>query len=60
MTYRPFLTADEVCHDYAITAAELAEASRNGLEWVNVPGRGVRFPTVWLNEFFAGKLRAVA
>jgi hypothetical protein len=60
MTYRPFLTADEVCHDYAITPVELAEATRNGLDYFNVPGKGVHFPTVWLNEFFAGKLRAVA
>jgi DNA (cytosine-5)-methyltransferase 1 len=60
VAYRPFLTADEVCHDYAITAAELADATRNGLDYFNVPGKGVHFPTVWLNEFFAGKLRAVA
>ena len=60
MTYRPFITADQVCHDYAVTAAELAGYVRDGLHYFNVPGKGVYFPTVWADEFFAGKLRAVA
>jgi hypothetical protein len=60
MTWQPFLTAAEVCDRYAITAAELAGYVRDGLEWFPVPGKGVHFPTVWADEFFAGKLRAVA
>lgn len=60
MTYRPFITPDEVCHKCAITGADLAEATRDGLHYFNVPGKGVYFPTVWVDEFFAGKLRAVA
>ena len=60
MTYLPFITADEVCQRYAITGADLAEATRDGLQYFNVPGKGVYFPTVWADEFFAGKLRAVA
>ena len=60
MTYRPFITADEVCQRYGITAADLAGYVRDGLQWFPVPGKGVHFPTVWADEFFAGKLRAVA
>jgi hypothetical protein len=60
MTWQPFLTPDEACHRYGITAHELAVYVGEGLEWVNFPIRGPRIPTALADEFFAGKLRAVA
>jgi hypothetical protein len=59
MTWQPFLTTAEACHRYAITATELVEAMSDGLEWLQSPVERL-IPTVMADEFFAGKLRAVA
>jgi hypothetical protein len=62
MTYQPFTPWAEACRQYGLDAVEIAGHMRDGLEWVNFPGKGVHFPTVCLTEFMADKypkLRAV-
>jgi DNA (cytosine-5)-methyltransferase 1 len=60
VAWQPFLTPAEACHRYGVTDHELAVYLGDGLEWIPVPGRGPRIPTALADEFFAGKLRAVA
>jgi hypothetical protein len=62
MTWQPFLTPDEACHRYGITAQQLEVYFGEGLEWLPRGGDGWRIliPTALADEFFAGKLRAVA
>jgi hypothetical protein len=45
---------------YGTTDDELAEYMRSGLQWAYFPSSGVAIPTVFADEFMAGKLRAVA